>query len=166
MAPRSLHPMRFYSCQLAFAMRPFTIARMTISGTPAGRLESRSYSMCCIEHGLPRLIRYLPIMANGWGSRQRQSPEQRLPFQSPELRKRKRRKLFPERLFVPNRNLRVTKWLGTVPAVGVCTSCNREFKAAMTAMKRVADAQESLRLQFTEHKCKGEMASESASSGN
>jgi hypothetical protein len=42
------------------------------------------------------------------------------------------------------RRLRVIKWLGTIPAVGTCTSCNREFKVPMTAMKRVADAQESL----------------------
>jgi hypothetical protein len=54
------------------------------------------------------------------------------------------------------RRLRVAKWLGTVPAVGTCTLCGREFKIAMTAMKRVADAQEALRLQFTEHQCKEE----------
>jgi hypothetical protein len=52
------------------------------------------------------------------------------------------------------RNLRVLKWLGTVPAVGVCTFCNCEFTVPMTALKRVADAQESLRKQFTEHTCK------------
>jgi hypothetical protein len=51
------------------------------------------------------------------------------------------------------RNLRVAKWLGTVPAVGVCTHCNREFKVPITALKRVGEAQESLRKQFTEHKC-------------
>jgi hypothetical protein len=33
---------------------------------------------------------------------------------------------------------------------------NREFKVPMTAMKRVADAQESLRVQFAEHACKEE----------
>ena len=54
------------------------------------------------------------------------------------------------------RRLRVLKWLGIVPAVGVCTLCNREFKVPMTAMKRVADAQESLRVQFAEHTCKCE----------
>ena len=75
-------------------------------------------------------------------------------------------KLFPERLRVPKRNLRVVKWIAQVPAIGVCTFCNREFKVPLTAMKRVADAQESLRLQFTEHKCKSEMASANASSGN
>jgi hypothetical protein len=52
------------------------------------------------------------------------------------------------------RNLRVTKWLGTVPAVAVCALCGCEFKVALTAMKRVADAQESLTLQFDSHKCK------------
>jgi hypothetical protein len=42
------------------------------------------------------------------------------------------------------------------PAVGTCTSCNREFKVPMTALKRVADAQENLRAQFAGHTCKGE----------
>jgi hypothetical protein len=35
---------------------------------------------------------------------------------------------------------------GIVPAIGTCTSCNREFKVSITAMKRVADAQENLRV--------------------
>jgi len=43
------------------------------------------------------------------------------------------------------RNLRVTKWLGIVPAVAVCTLYGREFEVALTAI-RIADAQESLRL--------------------
>jgi hypothetical protein len=54
---------------------------------------------------------------------------------------------------MPKRNLKVLKWLGMVPVIGVCTLCNREFNAPMSAIKRVADAQESLRLQFEEHKC-------------
>lgn len=57
-------------------------------------------------------------------------------------------------LNVAKRNLRVAKWLGIIPAVGVCTFCNREFKVPLNAMRRVAEAQESLRLQFTAHKCK------------
>jgi hypothetical protein len=57
------------------------------------------------------------------------------------------------------RNLRVVKWLGAVPAVGICTFCDRLFAVPMTALKRIADAQESLRVQFTEHKCKREDAS-------
>jgi hypothetical protein len=52
------------------------------------------------------------------------------------------------------RRLRVLKWLGTVPAVGVCTLCNREFTVPVTAIKRLADAQESLKLQFDQHQCK------------
>jgi hypothetical protein len=55
---------------------------------------------------------------------------------------------------IPKRNLRVTKWLGTIPAVGVCTFCDRLLYVPLTALKKVADAQESLRVQFTEHKCK------------
>jgi len=57
------------------------------------------------------------------------------------------------------RNLRVTKWLGTIPAVGICTFCNRQFVVPMAALRRVGDAQESLRIQFNEHKCKREDAS-------
>ena len=51
------------------------------------------------------------------------------------------------------RNLRVTKWLGPVPAVAVCTECGREFKAPLPSLKRTSDAQETLRKQFAEHKC-------------
>jgi hypothetical protein len=54
------------------------------------------------------------------------------------------------------RRLRVLNWLGTVPAIGTCTICNREFKVPVTAMKRVADAQESLRVHFDEHRCKSD----------
>jgi hypothetical protein len=53
------------------------------------------------------------------------------------------------------RNLRVAKWLGTIPAIGVCTYCNREFKVPLTVMKGVANAQESLRKQFADHECLG-----------
>jgi hypothetical protein len=55
-----------------------------------------------------------------------------------------------------SRNLRVTKWLGPVPAVGVCSQCGREFKVPLTSLKRTIDAQESLRKQFAEHRCSGE----------
>jgi hypothetical protein len=54
---------------------------------------------------------------------------------------------------MPKRNLRVTKWIGTVPAVAVCTACSREFKVPLTILKSIVAAQESLRLQFAEHKC-------------
>jgi hypothetical protein len=51
------------------------------------------------------------------------------------------------------RNLRVTKWLASVPAVAVCTQCGREFKVPLLSLKRTSEAQESLRKQFAEHKC-------------
>jgi hypothetical protein len=57
------------------------------------------------------------------------------------------------------RNLRVVKWLGTIPVVGICTFCGRLFSVPITALKRVSDAQESLRGQFAEHRCKSEDAS-------
>ena len=51
------------------------------------------------------------------------------------------------------RNLRVLKWLGTIPAVAVCTRCNREFKIPLQAAKRASDAQENLKMQFAGHEC-------------
>jgi hypothetical protein len=36
--------------------------------------------------------------------------------------------------------------------IGVCTVCDRSFTVPLPAIKRVVDAQESLRVQF-EHKC-------------
>ena len=63
-------------------------------------------------------------------------------------------KVSDQELTVPKRNLRVVKWVGTVPAIGLCTFCNRQFKVPLDSMKRVSDAQESLRVLFTEHRCK------------
>ena len=40
---------------------------------------------------------------------------------------------------------RVVKWLGTVPAVGICTHCDRNFKVPLDSLKSASDAQESLR---------------------
>ena len=51
------------------------------------------------------------------------------------------------------RNLRVMKWLAMVPVVGVCTSCNMEFKVPLDSLKRVTDAQQSFRAQFNGHHC-------------
>jgi hypothetical protein len=51
------------------------------------------------------------------------------------------------------RNLRVLEWIGMVPAVGICSLCNLQFKVPVSAVKRVSDAQESLRIQFAEHTC-------------
>ena len=60
---------------------------------------------------------------------------------------------------MPKRNLRVLKWLGTTPAVAVCTACNREFKVPLEVLKRVGGAAENLKLQFARHQCRpGESA--------
>jgi len=58
------------------------------------------------------------------------------------------------------RNLRVIKWLGTVPAIGICTYCATNFQVPLESLKRTSDAQESLRKQFEEHKCEREVASQ------
>ncbi len=51
------------------------------------------------------------------------------------------------------RNLRVLKWIGTVPAIGTCTLCDCKFTVPLAALKRVADAQQNLSVQFAEHEC-------------
>jgi hypothetical protein len=57
------------------------------------------------------------------------------------------------------RTLRVTKWLSTTPAIGVCTACAREFKVPMSSLSKTADAQANLQGQFDRHKCQLEDAS-------
>jgi hypothetical protein len=54
---------------------------------------------------------------------------------------------------MPKRNLRVMKWLGTTPAIAVCTACNREFRVPIEVLKRVGGAVENLKLQFAQHHC-------------
>ena len=54
------------------------------------------------------------------------------------------------------RLLRVTKWIGTTPAIAVCTCCNREFKASLNDLKKTVHAQASLQLQFDRHKCEAQ----------
>lgn len=65
----------------------------------------------------------------------------------------------PSKPPLPKRNLRVVNWIGTIPAIGVCTHCSRQFKVPLESMKRVADAQWNPDLQFREHKCKREVLS-------
>jgi hypothetical protein len=62
---------------------------------------------------------------------------------------------------MPKRNLRVLKWLGTTPAIAICTLCNREFKVPLETLKRVGGAVENLKLQFTQHQCKPDEADSS-----
>jgi hypothetical protein len=59
------------------------------------------------------------------------------------------------------RNLRVLKWIGTVPAVGVCHACQQQFTVPVTALKKVAEAQASLTRQFTQHECRTQEADSS-----
>ncbi len=51
------------------------------------------------------------------------------------------------------RTLKVTKWLGMVPVIAVCSVCTQQFKVPLTALNRVVEAQQSLQMQFAGHKC-------------
>jgi hypothetical protein len=59
---------------------------------------------------------------------------------------------------MPKRHLRVLKWLGTTPAIAVCSSCNHEFKVPLEVLKRVGGAAENLKLQFARHQGKQDEA--------
>ncbi len=65
-------------------------------------------------------------------------------------------------LAMPKRNLRVLKWIGTVPAIATCTKCNREFKVPIETLKRLSAAQEHLRIQFSDHQCENEGSDDNA----
>jgi hypothetical protein len=54
---------------------------------------------------------------------------------------------------MPKRNLKVLKWMGTTPAVAVCTLCSREFKVTLAEAKNLVAAQDSLQRQFSAHAC-------------
>ena len=73
-------------------------------------------------------------------------------MKSPTCQK-KPEKLPKENLATQKRSLRVVKWIGTIPAIGVCTGCATNFKVPLEMLKRTSDAQESLRKQFEAHKC-------------
>jgi hypothetical protein len=94
--------------------------------------------------------------------KKQEQPQTHEDGEAQKLVERIEKKVSDQKLTVPKRNLRVVKWVGTVPAIGLCTFCNRQFKTPLDSMKRVSDAQESLRIQFTEHKCKREDASQSS----
>jgi hypothetical protein len=109
-----------------------------------------------IAHSLLLLILSLPIMAKRRVYKTTTIARAKAAVSKFRSANKNAAKLSPERLTVPKRNLRVVKWLRQVPAIGLCTVCNRQFKVPLSATKRVADAQESLRVQFTEHKCKSD----------
>jgi hypothetical protein len=54
---------------------------------------------------------------------------------------------------MPKRNVRVISWLGSLPAIGICTHCAKNFRVPLGAMTRITDAVENLQQQFNTHKC-------------
>jgi hypothetical protein len=67
-----------------------------------------------------------------------------------------------ETVFMPKRSLRIVKHLGQVPCVAVCTFCGQQFKAPMSTLPRVKEAQASIQKQFDRHKCKPQDATQNA----
>ena len=64
---------------------------------------------------------------------------------------------------MPKRKLRVVKWVGSTPAIGVCEFCSKQFKVPLTEMARTSEANDNLQGQFDRHKCKHVDGSQTAS---
>ena len=57
---------------------------------------------------------------------------------------------------MPKRILRVLKWIGTTPAVGMCAQCERQFTLPVAALKSVVEARTKMQALFDEHQCEGD----------
>jgi hypothetical protein len=55
--------------------------------------------------------------------------------------------------WMSKRAIRIVKHMGSVPCVAACTACGMEFKAPLSALARVKDAQANLQTQFDRHQC-------------
>ena len=51
------------------------------------------------------------------------------------------------------RILRVVKWIGATPAVGMCAACEREFTLPVAVLKNVVEARAKMQVLFEEHQC-------------
>jgi hypothetical protein len=63
---------------------------------------------------------------------------------------------------MPKRILRVVKWIGTTPAVGMCAACERQFTLPVAALKNVVEARSKMQALFDEHECGTEEGHEPA----
>jgi hypothetical protein len=52
------------------------------------------------------------------------------------------------------RNLRIVKWAGHIPTLGICEHCNAQFSVAREALADPDAALASISDQFDAHKCK------------
>ena len=57
------------------------------------------------------------------------------------------------------RAVKIVKHLGPVPCIAACTACGRQFKAPLSTLQRLKDAQANLQEQFDRHKCENEKSS-------
>jgi hypothetical protein len=57
---------------------------------------------------------------------------------------------------MPKRILRVVKWIGATPAVGMCAACQRQFTLPVAALKNVVEARAKMQALFDEHACEPE----------
>ena len=54
---------------------------------------------------------------------------------------------------MPKRILRVVKWIGTTPAVGLCAACQSQFTLPVTVLRNVVEAREKMQALFDQHQC-------------
>jgi hypothetical protein len=54
---------------------------------------------------------------------------------------------------MPKRILRVVKWIGTTPAVGMCAACECQFTLPVASLKNVVEARAKMQALFDVHQC-------------
>jgi hypothetical protein len=55
--------------------------------------------------------------------------------------------------FMPKRNLRIIKRVKNVPVIGICESCQEQFRAEHQPAGQQSRAQAVIQQQFNAHKC-------------
>jgi hypothetical protein len=58
-----------------------------------------------------------------------------------------------EKKLMPKRILRVVKWLGTTPAIGMCAACERQFTLPVAVLRNVVEARAKMQALFDGHEC-------------
>jgi hypothetical protein len=64
------------------------------------------------------------------------------------------------------RILRVVKWIGATPAVGICAACERQFALPVAVLKNVVEARAKMQALFEEHQCEPEESDNSGAVTN
>jgi hypothetical protein len=63
---------------------------------------------------------------------------------------------------MPEREMRIVKYIGSMPCIAACMYCNQQFRVSGTGVHTVESAMATLQEQFGGHKCKPMDSSQNA----